>query len=246
MIESLLKTLLYINILAYAMVVLRPKLYKTELYSPMLTNIKLSLFPLLILFALTTVVVLIQASLNFIDNVFLINTITIIVMIIGLVIWLLLLPNSGYLITELNFNHREQDTVEVPLWYDIVSILTLAMSGVMNMCFNVFFIQFFIALALNDLVQNVSFLIGNVSWLVMALLMVLCSFGIYLGRYIRFNSWDIKHPIEFTKKLINHFNTKESIKNCALFVLFHSLFFIVFYQATVGVVLEQLISLVNM
>ena len=31
--------------------------------------------------------------------------------------------------------------------------------------------------------------------------LVLVAFGMYLGRYLRFNSWDLRHPVSFVKKL---------------------------------------------
>lgn len=246
MIQSLISALIAVNILAYIMVILRPKIYGTKLYTPMLTNIKLSIWPICVLMAVMTAIIILQA----------LNTyftgydiwwwlLSFIIGILGFMVWVLLLPNSGYLITELNFNHRESDTAEVPLWYDIVAVLTLAMSGVMNMCFNVFMIQFITGLLFQGLSQNITFLFNTIPWIITCILMILASFGIYLGRYIRFNSWDVKHPIKFMKKLRDHFKEKGYIKNCLLFVLFHSLFFIIFYRATVGVVLEELLSAIN-
>lgn len=245
MIASLAYTLIGINLLAYCMVVLRPRLYKTKLYRPMLLNIKLSVIPIIVLMAVVTVIVVLQAANTYLENQAVLGWVCVAVAVLGFAVWLLLLPNSGYLITELNFNHREKDGAEVPLWYDIVGVLALAMSGVMNMCFNVFAIQFVVALFFLVLDRNVSFLFGLTSWVVMGLLMVLASFGIYLGRYIRVNSWDVKHPVQFLHKLRNHYKGEGTVRNCALFVLFHTLFFIVFYRATVGVVLEELVASIS-
>lgn len=48
-----------------------------------------------------------------------------VVLIVTGVVWLLL-PNSSYLITELNQSHRRENDV-VPLWYDIILVITLAL-----------------------------------------------------------------------------------------------------------------------
>lgn len=244
MIGSLLSALLGVNLLAYAMVVLRPKLYGTTVYKPMLLNIKLSLMPLLVLMVTGTAFTVLQGIITYYGYNALLWWLALIVAVVGLLIWLLLLPNAGYLITELNFNHREQDKAEVPLWYDIVGVLALAMSGVMNMCFNVFIIQFMVAILTLDLSQTVTFLFEGVSWVIMAILMLLASFGIYLGRNLRLNSWDVRHPIQFLKRLREHYQQKGTRKNCFLYVIFHTLFFVVFYCATVGVVLKELMTAV--
>lgn len=242
MIESLAYTLIGINMLAYVMVRLRPRLYQTTLYKPMLTNIKLSLMPLVILMAAGTAFVVFQGLSTYFGGHTVFWWASILVAGAGFLIWLLMLPNAGYLVTELNLNHREQDKTEVPLWYDIIGILTLAMSGVMNMCFNVFIVQFMIAIFVRGATRDSTFIFDFVSWIVMAVLMLLSSFGIYLGRYIRFNSWDVRHPVQFIKKLSVHFKEKGTGKNCALFIVFHTLFFVVFYRATVGVVLSEMIN----
>jgi uncharacterized membrane protein len=53
--------------------------------------------------------------------------------------------------------------------------------------------------------------------------------GIYLGRAIRFNSWDILHPKSFFKKLKSHFAKKGVFKELALYVTFNTIFFLIMY-----------------
>lgn len=231
MIETLTFNLVGINLLAYITIVLRPRLYKTKLYKPMLINIRLSIIPIIIL-AITTYLCLSLLQLSYNTNTDAYRIISVFLFFMGFSVWLLMLPNSGYLITELNFNHREHDETDVALWYDIVSILSLALSGVLNMCFNVFALQYLLISIINTLYH--ANMMGLWIKIVTVLLFILSSIGIYLGRYIRVNSWDIKHPMQFIIKLKNHFGEKGTFKNSCLFVLFHSLFFIVFYYATIG------------
>lgn len=61
------------------------------------------------------------------------------------------------------------------------------------------------------------------------ILNLLVAIGVYLGRSIRFNSWDVIHIKSFFTKLKNHFEKPGEWKNCVLFVVFHTLFFMIMY-----------------
>ena len=100
-----------INLFAVLLTLLRPKLFGVKLYKPMLKNMGLSLLPLLVLIA----TILLMAAVLLYVNTFL----GFVTGIAGVALWLLLLPNAGYLVTELNLNHRTVDKKEVPMWYDI-------------------------------------------------------------------------------------------------------------------------------
>lgn len=192
----------------------------------MVWNFKLSLLPFVILIAfLGLFFVMLYFYSVFSIRYF--NYIAYGVFFVGLFIWLLILPNSGYLITELNLNHREQDEQEVPIWYDIVSILSFALSGIFNTLTNIVLVQLTIIVAIDPEVitkQGMLKLIGTA-----VIINLFVAIGVYMGRYIRFNSWDILHPIQFTKRLWKHFKQKGVLKDFVLFVLFHTAFFTIMY-----------------
>jgi uncharacterized membrane protein len=106
------------------------------------------------------------------------------------------------------------------------------MSGVLNMCFNVLMLQFWIIAIANSIYH--ANMVGLWVDLVAAILLTLCSVGIYLGRYLRLNSWDVKHPVQFAIRLKSHFQKRGVIRDFVLFTLFHTLFFLLFYQAAMG------------
>lgn len=93
-------------------------------------------------------------------------------------IWLLFLPNAPYLVTE--FVHL----LEIPsfaLWFDIVMLATFAWVG----CF--------LAVVSLRVVQIQLVARHGIwwSWSVLLGVIGLTGFGVYLGRFRRWNSWDI-------------------------------------------------------
>ncbi|MCL2678510.1 MAG: DUF1361 domain-containing protein, partial [Clostridiales bacterium] len=127
---TLFLSVVLLNLFAVITILLRPKIFKVKIYKPMLWNFKLSILPLIILILNIAVFIILSAIGAYLKMpAFLLAAR--ILFFIGLAGWLLFLPNSGYLITELNLNHRNNDEKEVPIWYDIVSILAFALSGIM-------------------------------------------------------------------------------------------------------------------
>jgi len=115
-----------------------------------------------------------------------------------LLAWVLFLPNAPYLLTEflhLNSHHAPQNmrlipllallhstrSGHVPLWYDAFMILLFAWNGLL------------LGVLSLRMVQHVARERFGAAWGwvgAMALLL-LAAFGVTLGRFERFNSWDI-------------------------------------------------------
>lgn len=92
--------------------------------------------------------------------------------------WLLFFPNAMYIVTDLFHLHERPG---VPLWYDLLILFSSALLGV---------IMGFLSL------RNVErYLYRHIKRQFMPFLLfscfILCGYGIYLGRYLRWNSWDI-------------------------------------------------------
>lgn len=212
-----------LNVYAFVLVGLRAPLFRTRLYRPMLLNIVLSIAPAIVL-ALVLVGLLMAATVGSAPLLWSI-------LIIGGLVWLLLLPNSAYLVTELNFSHRREYEA-VPLWYDIVLVLTLALSGVMNALLNVMLAQFtLVVIAFPNTDRPLA---HASSWTLVAILLVLVAFGMYLGRYLRFNSWDLFHPSSFVRKLGDHFGVPGRIREAAGFVVVHAVLFAILYLLVIA------------
>ena len=92
--------------------------------------------------------------------------------------WLLLFPNAPYIVTD--FFHLEPRP-GIPYWYDLGMIFSFAWNGLLLGFISLYDIQ-------TALARRFSAFKG---WAFAILSLVLGSFGIYLGRYERFNSWDV-------------------------------------------------------
>jgi uncharacterized membrane protein len=98
--------------------------------------------------------------------------------IISFLAWLFFLPNSLYLITD--FIHLGSNTaISELLWYDGLMIFIYSVIGML--------VSFF---SLDKIVSHLS-LRRLTRYSLIFLISLLVSFGIYLGRYIRWNTWDI-------------------------------------------------------
>lgn len=96
-----------------------------------------------------------------------------------MLICILFLPNAPYIVTDLF--HLKKELV-APLWLDTILILSFALAGL------VFFI-----LTIQELLVLVKRFRNTqrIHFFSKVFLMVLSAYGVYLGRYLRFNSWDI-------------------------------------------------------
>lgn len=98
----------------------------------------------------------------------------------GLVLcWLLFFPNALYIITDL-IHLKNLDDV-VPVWFDAVLLFTSSITGLMMAYISLFQVESFLR-------KNLS--AKHTGKLIFASLF-LGSFGVYAGRFLRWNSWDV-------------------------------------------------------
>lgn len=221
---NLILSVILLNTFAFLTIKLRPRFFDVDLFKPMIKNFKLSLLPFGVIIVSTILFIIFT---YFGTSLAWMYTAGQVVFVIGIIIWLLLLPNSGYLITELNLTHRDTDRKPVPIWYDIVSMTAFALSGIINTLANIVIIQF-IGIVIVD-PQQMSGKYHFALIITGFLINMLVSIGVYLGRTIRFNSWDILHITRFIKKLYNNFSKPGEWRNFFLFVTFHTALFMIIY-----------------
>jgi uncharacterized membrane protein len=113
--------------------------------------------------------------------------------------WLLFFPNAPYLVTEfmhLSPRHAIYDgppriphvwpadwgvRADIPVWFDVLMLATYAWTGLL--------LGFFSLHLIHGVAARVA---GRIwGWLVVVVGVGLCAFGVSLGRFERWNSWDL-------------------------------------------------------
>ncbi|WP_256757122.1 DUF1361 domain-containing protein [Cohnella sp. WQ 127256] len=136
------------------------------------------------------------------------------------VAWLLLFPNAPYLTTDLihlifNSNYEGYDKHGLLLWYDLVMFFLFSWCGLL-LCY----------LSMRQFHSIVSdYISAWVGWVFVVIVSFLGGFGVYLGRVVRLNSWDVLFsPFRLINGIIEGINA-----NAAVFsILFGTLILIVY------------------
>lgn len=107
------------------------------------------------------------------------------------VLWILFIPNSFYMITDL---FHLYDSWAVPRWFDLMMIFCFAWNALLLGVLSVRHMHKVFRYALgfkND-------------WLFVYPVMFLNGLGVFMGRYLRFNSWDIvSDPLSLARNMLH-------------------------------------------
>lgn len=158
-----------LTIFCLLLLLIRAKVTQSVFFFFLIWNLFLAFIPYLISFFLLT-------SITFQERQFLrIGT---------LFVWLLFLPNSFYLITDFVHLNKFPD---VPFWFDLVLVSSFSITGFALGLFSIRTIEKIIQLHYSNVQSKI----------MMFCILYLTAFGIYLGRFLRFNSWDLlSNPID--------------------------------------------------
>jgi uncharacterized membrane protein len=141
------------------------------------------------------------------------------VFIIGFLLWLLFIPNAPYIITD--FIHLGEIRA-VPIIFDTLLLFSSATVG-LALCFQSLF-------HIEEIIRT-KFSKTNTS-LILGFIILLISFGVYLGRFLRFNSWDIFiNHTTLIKNVWKIFSQSNSHIEVYLYTLLFFLFLTLFYRA---------------
>jgi uncharacterized membrane protein len=94
-------------------------------------------------------------------------------------LWLIFFPNAPYILTD--FQHLSYGGNEVPVWYDVILLIWFSFTGLFLGMVSLFLMQ--------EIIRRE---FGRwFGWGFVVLVAVLTTVGIYMGRFLRWNSWDI-------------------------------------------------------
>ena len=94
-------------------------------------------------------------------------------------VWLVFFPNAPYILTD--FQHLSQGSSSVPLWFDVILLVWFSWTGMLLGIVSLNLMQEIIKREFNRMI----------GWIFVFGVAALSSTGVYLGRFIRLNSWDI-------------------------------------------------------
>ncbi len=132
------------------------------------------------------------------------------------VLWLLFFPNAPYMLTDLQDLARF--STGAPLWYDVIIVVWCSWTGTLLGIISLYLMQ--------DIILRT---FGRVTaWLFVFIITPLSSFGMYIGRFVRLNSWDIlQDPAETAMSILGL--VIDPSRRLAAFILLYTIFFLFIY-----------------
>jgi uncharacterized membrane protein len=142
-----------------------------------------------------------------------------------LIIWFLFWPNAPYMLTDLLHLRQKQN---IPLWFDLGLILSFAWTGLITGFISLIEIQNLIRKQTNRFV----------AWAFAVFMIFSGGLGIYIGRYIRVNSWDVvANPLRVLFHIVKHFNDQMMRIEMIGMTLMYSIFLLLGYL-TIKVIIK--------
>ncbi len=134
------------------------------------------------------------------------------------VLWFLFFPNAPYILTD--FQHLAQKDTLAPVWYDVIMLLWFAWNGLLLGIISLYYMQ-----------ELVIRLAGKIAgWGFVTVVTLLSSFGMYIGRFLRWNSWDVVgNPLPLAGDILDRILHPLNHPRTLTFTVLFSLFFLFLY-----------------
>lgn len=143
-------------------------------------------------------------------------------------LWLIFFPNAPYILTDLQ--HLGDRVSNVPLWYDVIMLIWFSWTGMLLGVVSLNLMQEIILRQLGRLF----------SWVFVIAVAGLTSVGLYLGRFVRLNSWDILQDPSGTASDVFSWLLDPSLRSAGFLALYTGFFVFVYLTVHVfGRILQE-------
>ena len=131
-------------------------------------------------------------------------------------LWLIFFPNAPYMLTDLQDLART--ATDAPLWYDVIIVVWCSWTAMLLGVVSLYLMQ-------DIVIRRFGRFLG---WAFVFVISGLSSFGIYIGRFVRLNSWDIlQTPTETAMNILGL--VIDPSRRLAAFTLLYTFFFLFVY-----------------
>lgn len=129
-------------------------------------------------------------------------------------LWLIFFPNAPYMLTDLQDLARAGG-VGAPLWYDVIIVVWCSWTGTLLGIISLYLMQ-------DIIFRTISRWVG---WAFVFIISAASSFGMYIGRFVRLNSWDIlQNPSETAMDILGL--VIDPSMRLAAFTILYTVFFL--------------------
>lgn len=139
------------------------------------------------------------------------------------VVWFLFFPNAPYIVTDLV---HLKERPPVPYWYDNICVVAFVQTGLFAGYLSLYLMQ-----------EVVRAWLGRwLGWGFALGMLALSGFGIYLGRFLRWNSWDaLLDPLDTLRhaaRVANPWNNPQPLAFSVTFFAFALVCYLIVYSFT--------------
>jgi uncharacterized membrane protein len=143
-----------------------------------------------------------------------------VVVVLAALVWLAFFPNAPYILTD--FLHLGSMGDIVPGWYDVLMLYWFAWTGLMLGIVSLYLMHEIVTGGLGEIA----------GWVFVILVAGLGSVGIYLGRFLRWNSWDlVRRPGPLANELLGRVTDPHAQPRILGFTALFALLFLFIYVA---------------
>jgi uncharacterized membrane protein len=134
--------------------------------------------------------------------------------------WLIFFPNAPYILTD--FQHLTVPDRQVPVWFDVILLIWFAWTGLLLGIISLYLMQEIVTRWFHP----------AIGWFFAIIVITLSSVGIYLGRFGRWNSWDLwQNPTAVLLDVYDVLRHPRANISTLAFTLIFTLFFLFIYIA---------------